>query len=284
MKAKTQLYRIGILVLVAVMGVQLIRSLIDVPSAVTRSAGEVSSPHTAVYATDDREVFGASARKTLLGTAKQFHAGNSPPIGVATRAASESDRANARTHIPRQLDSADPGERAAALFRLNGMDEAEAIEILADVLAHDDNPDVRGAAIRALDRMGGDEAVWVMATTALSDRDADIRYYALESLSVSGSYVVDFLGQALFSDPDPEVRRLVVLLLAENSNPAASALVQAAMSDEDEEVRHTATLIAETRPPLPMATPRCPRDSGSGSSTVPISGRSRTAILPFDRT
>lgn len=143
--------------------------------------------------------------------------------------------------ILQELRHSDLGNRIAAIQRLHGHDQVEAVRILKAVLSQDEDAYVRGEAIRMLVSIGGEEAFTAM-TTALGDTETTVRYQVIEALGEAGSKAIHLLGQVLFGDPDPELRHYAVELIATQDGAAAQALLAAAAQDPDDGVRQQAQL------------------------------------------
>ena len=142
-----------------------------------------------------------------------------------------------REDILLELGDFDQAARVAAVPKVGSLRPREALAILSDIFAQDDDPLVRSRAVAALTRLEGSGARGLLRDWALGDEDAGLRMQALTALAASrGERAVNVIGQALRQDPEPEVRMSAIRALGRVGGDWGRRYVERAAMDPDPEI------------------------------------------------
>lgn len=112
------------------------------------------------------------------------------------------------------LSAPDTKERVIAVPKVGVLSPVEAIAVLEDALADEQDALVRSRAVAVLTRLEGQDADRMLRQRALEDDDAELRTQAINAIASSrGERAVNVLARAMRRDPDPEVRLSAVRAL-----------------------------------------------------------------------
>ncbi len=148
------------------------------------------------------------------------------------------------------LAADDQAERVAAIPKVGSLDPGDALGILEDVLAEDEDPLVRSRAVAALTRFDGDAAGSLLQAAVLGDADTDIRIQAINALAASPEAPrrTTALARAMRDDPEPDVQRSALLALQRVGGDWARAYLERTAPRLDPELRMLAERALRTWP------------------------------------
>jgi hypothetical protein len=148
------------------------------------------------------------------------------------------------------LAGQDQAERVAAIPKVGSLMPADALGVLEDVLAQDEDPLVRSRAVAALTRFGDSNAGGLLQAAALNDGDADIRMQAINALAASpeAQRRTTAFARALRNDPDPKVRRSALLAMQRVGGDWGRSYLERIVSDLEPELRRIADRALLTWP------------------------------------
>lgn len=148
------------------------------------------------------------------------------------------------------LTADDQAERVAAVPKVASLRPGDALGVLEDVLAEDEDPLVRSRAVAALTRFDGDDAGSLLQAAALADADADLRIQAINALAASPAAArrTTALARAMRDDPEPDVQRSALLALQRVGGDWARAYLERTAPRLDPELRILAERALRTWP------------------------------------
>jgi HEAT repeats len=148
------------------------------------------------------------------------------------------------------LAADDQAERVAAIPRVGSLHPSDALDVLEDVLAEDEDPLVRSRAVAALTRLDGDHAGALLQAAVLGDADTDVRIQAINALAASPEAPrrTTALARAMRDDPEPDVRRSALLALQRVGGGWARAYLERTAPRLDPELRMLAERALLTWP------------------------------------
>jgi hypothetical protein len=144
----------------------------------------------------------------------------------------------------------DQAARVAAIPKVGSLVPADALGVLEDVLAQDEDPLVRSRAVAALTRVGGSNAGGLLQGAALNDGDADIRMQAINALAASpeAQRRTTAFVHVLRNDPDPKVRRSALLAMQRVGGDWGRSYLERIASDLEPDLRRIADRALLTWP------------------------------------
>jgi hypothetical protein len=147
-------------------------------------------------------------------------------------------------HLVEELHKGNQEERWRAILALGELKDESAMELVIWTLKGDNDPAVREAAIWVLEKLGGARAVNALTEAVSRDSDGFVRQTAVAALAkIDGSKAVEPLTKALWSDRDPFVRHEALLnLVAVGGEHVRDAIVRAS-KDQDQLIRKKAEEI-----------------------------------------
>lgn len=148
------------------------------------------------------------------------------------------------------LAGQDQAERVAAIPRVGALMPADALGVLEDVLAQDEDSLVRSRAVAALTRFESGNAGGLLQAAALNDGDADIRMQAINALAASpeAQRRTAAFARALRNDPDPKVRRSALLAMQRVGGDWGRSYLERIASGLEPELRRIADRALLTWP------------------------------------
>lgn len=167
--------------------------------------------------------------------------------------------ADAATHVEiflEALDSPHRPQRVRALMALAELEDARWAPRLAEVVRHDEDPDVRAMAARALGRLAAEPAILDTLRAALEDSSPAVWEEAAQALfSLADAEVAAALAERLAQRREPVEKWL--RLAGDSGLPSLLPALAPFLADPKPEVRaHAAAAVlalhgAETPPPVP---------------------------------
>jgi hypothetical protein len=139
-----------------------------------------------------------------------------------------------REDILFELDDPDQSARVAAVPKVGALAPRAAVNVLAGVLAAEEDPLVRSRAVAALTRLDAPGARGLLRARALDDDDPGLRMQALNALAASSrDRSVNVLAQALRQDPEPRVRAAAIRALGRLGGDWSRRILERAARDLD---------------------------------------------------